>query len=104
MPAFEEGIQCELKGYKLGGALPEQLRAPRMVRAAVIQLSLALPTTEPIRDQKDAILNKVAKYIDHAAACGVNIICMNELYSNNLNFTSILIFLQIWNVSLLFFV
>ena len=90
LPPFENGLQCELKGYKLGGALKEQLRPPRIVRVAVIQNSLVLPTTAPIQDQRAALHDKITKYIEHAAACGVNIICMQELWSKYDNFLYIL--------------
>ncbi|XP_014212563.1 beta-ureidopropionase-like [Copidosoma floridanum] len=81
LPAFEDGVQCELKGFKIGGAIEEQLRPPRIVRVAVIQNSIVLPTTEPIREQRDAIHKKICKYIEHAASCGANVVCMQELWT-----------------------
>ena len=62
----------------MGGAIEEQLRPPRIVRVAIIQNSIVLPTTEPIREQRDAIYKKITKYIEHAASCGANIVCMQE--------------------------
>ncbi|XP_014212564.1 beta-ureidopropionase-like [Copidosoma floridanum] len=78
LPKFEKGVQCDLKGFKMGGAVEEQLRPPRIVRVAVIQNSIVLPTTEPIREQRDAIHKKICKYIEHAASCGANIVCLQE--------------------------
>lgn len=62
----------------MGGSIQEQLRPPRIVRVAIIQNTIVLPTTEPIRDQRDAIHKKIAKYVEHAAACGANIVCLQE--------------------------
>jgi beta-ureidopropionase len=81
LPALDKNLQCELKGYKLGGAEPEQLRNPRIIRVGVIQHKLVLPTTEPVADQRNAIHDKVGKYIEHAAKCGANVVCMQELWS-----------------------
>ncbi|XP_012274818.1 beta-ureidopropionase [Orussus abietinus] len=78
LPQFGKDVQCELKGYRMGGALKEQLRPPRIVRVGIIQNSIVLPTTEPVRDQRDAIQKKVLKYVEHAAQCGVNIVCLQE--------------------------
>lgn len=54
----------------------ESLRAPRIVRAGLIQNSIALPTTESFFDQKKAIFQKVAPIIEAAGASGVNILCL----------------------------
>ena len=40
----------ELKGYRFT-ASPEQTRAPRIVRMALVQNSIPCPTTDPVPDQ-----------------------------------------------------
>lgn len=52
----EEALQLakeqnfELKAYRFGAA-KEQLRAPRIVRIAVVQNAIVKPTTAPVADQ-----------------------------------------------------
>lgn len=65
----------------MGGALQEQLQPPRLVRVGLIQHSIDRPTNDPIKEQRDALHNKIANYIDYAALCGVNIICLQEAWS-----------------------
>ncbi|XP_058800695.1 beta-ureidopropionase-like [Phymastichus coffea] len=87
LPALEAPAACELKGYRMGGAVEEQQRAPRLVRVAVIQHSLAVATSEPVRAQRDEIHRKVVGYIEHAAAkCGANVVCMQELWTMPMSF------------------
>jgi hypothetical protein len=78
LPKFEKGVNCELKGYRMGGAIEEQLRPPRIVRVAIVQNSIVLPTTDPLREQREAIHKKIIKYVEHAATCGANIVCLQE--------------------------
>ncbi|XP_015592811.1 beta-ureidopropionase [Cephus cinctus] len=80
LPAWESDKKFEVQGWKLGGALAEQLRPPRIIRVGLIQNAIVLPTTEPVADQRDAIHKKIIGYIEHAAACGVNIVCMQEAW------------------------
>lgn len=65
----------------MGGAKSEQLRPPKIVRVGLIQNSIVLPTDAPIVEQRAAIHKKITGYIDHAAKCGVNIVCMQEAWS-----------------------
>lgn len=65
----------------MGGARREELRAARIVRIGLIQHSIVLPTTSKVREQIDAIHEKIADYIKHAASCGVNVICLQEAWS-----------------------
>ena len=46
--ADEKGF--DVKGYSIGAA-KEQTRPPRLVRVAVVQNSIVLPTTDPVKDQ-----------------------------------------------------
>jgi len=70
----------EIQAHKFS-ALQEQFRQPRIVRIGVIQNSIVLPTTAPLRDQYLAILAKIEKIIDAAGAQGVNVLCMQETWT-----------------------
>ncbi|KAF0307192.1 Beta-ureidopropionase [Amphibalanus amphitrite] len=70
----------ELAGYRFT-ALTESTRPPRVVRAAVIQNQIVLPTTAPVADQRQAIWNRVAEMIATAARCRVNVICLQEAWT-----------------------
>ncbi|KAJ8668317.1 hypothetical protein QAD02_009980 [Eretmocerus hayati] len=80
VPKLDES-KCEVAGWKLGGSRPEQLRPPRIVRVGLIQNSIVLPTDAPVSEQRTAIHNKIVGYIEHAAKCGVNIVCMQEAWT-----------------------
>jgi beta-ureidopropionase len=80
MPSLEDD-KCEVMGWSYKGNKLEQLRKPRIVRVGLIQNSIVLPTTKMVYDQRAAIHDKVAKYIEHAAKCGVNIVCLQETWS-----------------------
>jgi len=62
-------------------ALQEQVRKPRIVKVGIIQNTIVLPTTAPVRDQFLAIQNKVEKMIDAAGAMGVNVLCLQETWT-----------------------
>jgi beta-ureidopropionase len=62
-------------------AIKEDLRKPRIVRIGAIQHSLVEPTSAPVGVQRDRIFEKVGKMIDAAAADKVNILCLQELWS-----------------------
>lgn len=76
---LSEKHDFEIQGYKFR-APEEELRSPRVVRIAGIQSKTPLPTTASLKDQRDAIHNKIAKIIEAAHHCGVNIVCMQELW------------------------
>eukprot|EP00012_Vannella_robusta_P001783 CAMPEP_0206190154 /NCGR_PEP_ID=MMETSP0166-20121206/4584_1 /ASSEMBLY_ACC=CAM_ASM_000260 /TAXON_ID=95228 /ORGANISM="Vannella robusta, Strain DIVA3 518/3/11/1/6" /LENGTH=387 /DNA_ID=CAMNT_0053606185 /DNA_START=363 /DNA_END=1526 /DNA_ORIENTATION=- len=78
--AMSEQNQFEVKGFKLPCA-KEQMRAPRIVRVAVIQNSIARPTTDSLEEQYTAIENKIEKMIDAAALMGANIVCLQEAWT-----------------------
>lgn len=46
-----------------------------------MQHSIVLPTTEKIGAQRDAIVEKITKIVEAAAASNVNIICFQEAWS-----------------------
>lgn len=58
----------------------ESLRGPRVVRVGLIQNSIALPTTEPFLNQREAIFQKLIPMIDAAGSSGVNILCLQVSY------------------------
>lgn len=58
----------------------ESLREPRSVRVGLIQNSIALPTTEPLSDQKRGIYQKLTPIIEAAGASGVNILCLQVFF------------------------
>lgn len=62
-------------------AIKEDLRKPRIVRIGAIQHSMVLPTSEPVNKQRDAVYEKVGKLIDAAAMEKVNVLCLQELWS-----------------------
>lgn len=76
--AKENGFEVQAHKFI---ALHEQLRKPRIVKVGVIQNSIVLPTTAPVRDQYLAIQNKMEKMIDAAGAMGVNVLCMQETWT-----------------------
>lgn len=62
-------------------ALTEDLRQPRLVRIGAVQHSIVKPTSANIGEQRKAIFEKVGKIIEAAAADGVNILCLQEFWS-----------------------
>ena len=84
IPAEAQGLSekhdFEIQGYKFSAPV-EELRTPRVVRIAGIQSKIVLPTTANLKEQRDAIHNKIGKIIEAAYHCGVNVVCMQELWS-----------------------
>ncbi|XP_031622262.1 beta-ureidopropionase [Contarinia nasturtii] len=70
----------EVKAYSFD-AKSEELRKPRIVRVAAVQHSIVLSTTEKIGAQRDAIVEKITKIVEAAAASNVNIICFQEAWT-----------------------
>lgn len=75
-----KNVEFEAKGWEMR-ARNEQLRLPRIVRVGLIQNSIDKPTTAPVSDQRNALHSKITKYIDYAATCNVNIICLQEAWT-----------------------
>lgn len=69
----------DLQAYRFSAA-EEQLRAPRLVRIALLQNAIAAPTTAPYSDQRDAIHARIRELITAAAAAGANIACLQEAF------------------------
>lgn len=70
----------EIKAYRFHAA-KEQLRAPRIVRLAVIQNAIHAPTTAPVVEQIEAIFQRIQLMIESAASMGVNVICLQEAWT-----------------------
>ncbi|CAG4944110.1 unnamed protein product [Parnassius apollo] len=70
----------EIAAYKFP-ANKEEIRKPRIVKAGVIQNSIAIPTDQPVTKQRCAIFEKIRKIIETAADEGVNILCLQEAWS-----------------------
>lgn len=70
----------EVKSYVFD-ALPESTRPARIVKVGAVQNSIVLPTSAPILDQRNAIFDKVKALIDAAGAAGVNVLCLQEAWS-----------------------
>ena len=51
---------------------------PRVVRCSIIQASNAVPATEPLAVQKQAMIEKHLGLIRQAAADGAQIVCLQE--------------------------
>jgi len=62
-------------------AAAEEMRAPRKVRVGAIQNKIVLPTDRSVRDQIQALHDRVKIMIDAAAKCGVNVLCMQEAWT-----------------------
>jgi beta-ureidopropionase len=57
-------------------SLKEELREQRLVKIAALQHKIVLPTTDSIKKQKQAILERVKQMIELAAMEGANIVCL----------------------------
>ena len=54
---------------------------PRMVRCSIIQASNAVPATEPLAKQKQAMVEKHVGLIRQAARQGAQIACLQEIFN-----------------------
>ena len=54
---------------------------PRIVKCGLIQTSMACAVTEPLEKIRQANLDKTVAYIEQAAKQGVQIICMQEIFT-----------------------
>lgn len=77
---FAEKQDFECKGYKFAAA-EEQNRGPTIVRVAVIQNKIQVPTDKPVMEQIVAIHERVGLMIRAAAEAGANVVCMQEAWT-----------------------
>eukprot|EP00760_Papus_ankaliazontas_P032285 PhM_4_TR5729/c0_g1_i1/m.90510/K01431/UPB1, pydC; beta-ureidopropionase len=76
-----EAHNFDIVAHKTGPlVIAEHERAPRVVRIAMIQNSIVLPTTAPVAAQRDAIFARIGRMLDAAAAGGANVVCLQELW------------------------
>lgn len=86
MPITKEGQALAkannfvIQTYKID-AIKEEFRKPRIVRIGAVQHSLAVQAYEPLQVQREKGFDKVAKLIEAAAAENVNVLCLQELWS-----------------------
>jgi beta-ureidopropionase len=59
----------------------ERKHMPRIVKAGLIQTSLACSTDEAIETIRNAQIERTLKYIDQAGAEGVQVLCMQEIFT-----------------------
>src|SRR5437588_244501 len=59
----------------------EKKRMPRIVKCGLIQTSLACDVNESLDTIRDAQTERTLKYIDQAGAEGVQIVCMQEIFT-----------------------
>eukprot|EP00212_Chloropicon_laureae_P009785 CAMPEP_0197499546 /NCGR_PEP_ID=MMETSP1311-20131121/61072_1 /TAXON_ID=464262 /ORGANISM="Genus nov. species nov., Strain RCC856" /LENGTH=513 /DNA_ID=CAMNT_0043045291 /DNA_START=184 /DNA_END=1725 /DNA_ORIENTATION=- len=76
----EEGLDLDVKAFQFEAA-EEELREPRKVIMGVIQNSVDVPTTEPFRVQKQALIDKIEKMINLAGESGVQVCCLQEAWN-----------------------
>ncbi|KAL6052208.1 Beta-ureidopropionase [Balamuthia mandrillaris] len=78
----KESLDLDVQAYDLKSlARPEDTRKPRITRVAAVQNSIVLPTTAPIKEQYEAIENKIRIIIEAAASAGVNVLCLQEAWT-----------------------
>jgi beta-ureidopropionase len=59
----------------------EKPRMSRIVKAGLIQTTLAAATSEPIEKIRDAQIERTLKYVDQAGQEGVQILCLQEIFT-----------------------
>jgi beta-ureidopropionase len=59
----------------------EKKRMSRIVRGGLIQTSLACDTSESLETIREAQTERTLKYIDQAGAAGVQVLCMQEIFT-----------------------
>lgn len=77
--AYSKKNGFELASYCFSAA-KEQLRLPRIVRVALIQNRIVLPTTLSVAKQRNAIYERVETMIKAAAMAGANVLCLQEAW------------------------
>jgi len=62
-------------------SIPEQLRAPRIVRIGVIQNQITTPTTAPVAEQYQGIVDRIEQMIHAAGELEVDVLCLQEAWT-----------------------
>ncbi|XP_032679227.1 beta-ureidopropionase [Odontomachus brunneus] len=71
----------ETKSFSIESEIREEIREPRVVRVGLLQHSIVLPTTATIKDQRNAIYEKIESYLSYAAVAEVQILCLQEAWN-----------------------
>ena len=78
--AYADEHDFEVAAYKFHAAA-EQRRAPRVVRAGVIQTQIVKPTDAPVVEQYEAIRDRTAELIHAAGQLDTNVLCLQEAWT-----------------------
>lgn len=70
----------EVKQFRVNCA-KEENRDRRTVKVAAIQNKIVLPTTESVKKQKEALLNRTKEIIEIAALEGANVVGLQEIFN-----------------------
>ncbi len=76
--AKEQDLDVKAFEFK---AAEEELRQPRKVVLGLVQNSIDVPTTEPFKDQKQSLIDKIERIGDLAGQSGVQILCLQEAWN-----------------------
>ena len=72
-----------LRGALLQDQLPRRssCATARIVKVAAVQNAILLPTDAPIKDQYQALCDRIERLVNAAAGCGANIVCLQEAWT-----------------------
>ncbi len=83
-PARVDGSEARGLRPEASGKLhpiQEKSKMPRIVKCGLIQTSLAASASDPIEKIREAQLERTLKFVDQAGAQGVQILCMQEIFT-----------------------
>lgn len=73
-------LDLDVKAYQFR-AQEEEMRPPRKVVMGLVQNSIAAPTTEPFKVQKQGLIEKIERICDLAGESGVQVLCLQEAWN-----------------------
>ena len=68
------GIQKDFKTFNLHKEVCH-------LSTIVLQNKIVLPTTAPVSEQRDALFRRVGEMVEAAGRSGVNVLCLQEAWS-----------------------
>ncbi|CAF3999032.1 unnamed protein product [Rotaria magnacalcarata] len=74
-------LNFDLQGYQIKVALTEQTRSSRLVRIGAIQNMIQKPTTASVKEQRDAIHQRIDQMLAVAHECQVNVVGLQEAWT-----------------------
>ncbi len=77
---YAEERNFDVAAWKFHAAA-EQRRAPRVVRAGVIQTQIVKPTDAPVLEQYEAIASRTEEILHAAGQVGTNVVCLQEAWT-----------------------